>query len=99
MIQLKGLDTEQINPRTAHIDQEDTQAMLRLINQEDQQVPLAVEREIPNIARAVDAIYERIASGGRLIYLGRGHVGTGWACWTPRSARRPTACPTRWCRA
>ena len=75
MIQLKGLDTEQINPRTAHIDQEDTQAMLRLINQEDQQVPLAVEREIPNIARAVDAIYERIASGGRLIYLGAGTSG------------------------
>lgn len=42
MIQLKGLDTEQVNPLTAHIDQEDTQGILRLINQEDRRVAGAV---------------------------------------------------------
>lgn len=75
MIQLNGIDTEQINPRTAHIDRESTEGMLRLINREDRQVAGAVEQEIPHIARAVDAIYEKIASGGRLVYCGAGTSG------------------------
>ena len=75
MIQLKGLDTEQVNPLTAHIDQEDTQGILRLINQEDRRVAGAVAQEIPHIAQAVDAIYEKLAAGGRLIYIGAGTSG------------------------
>lgn len=75
MIQLKGLDTEQRNPRTAHIDEENTEGILRLINQEDRLVAEAVEKEIPHIAGAVDAIYEKMAAGGRLIYCGAGTSG------------------------
>lgn len=75
MIHLNGLDTEQANPRTAHIDKQSTEGILRLINREDHSVADAVEREIPNITRAVDAIYARIAAGGRLVYLGAGTSG------------------------
>jgi N-acetylmuramic acid 6-phosphate etherase len=38
-------------------------------------VALAVERELPQIARAVDAIAERFAKGGRLFYIGAGTSG------------------------
>jgi N-acetylmuramic acid 6-phosphate etherase len=72
---LKDLLTEQPNPRSASIDSLPTQEALRIINTEDQQVALAVEREIPAIARAVDAIVAAIEKGGRLFYLGAGTSG------------------------
>jgi N-acetylmuramic acid 6-phosphate etherase len=72
---LASLTTEARNPRTAHIDQLPTFEMLSLINQEDQSVPLAVAREVPHIARAVDAIVERFERGGRLFYIGAGTSG------------------------
>ena len=49
--------------------------MLRVVNAADQEVALAVERELPSIARAVDAIGERLEAGGRLFYLGAGTSG------------------------
>jgi N-acetylmuramic acid 6-phosphate etherase len=72
---LASLTTEARNPRTAHIDQLPTLDMLTLINEEDQTVPLAVARELPHIARAVDAIAERFERGGRLFYIGAGTSG------------------------
>ena len=75
MIQLNRIDTEQVNPRTANIDREDTLGILKLINQEDQLVALAVEKELEHIGLAVDAIYEKMSNGGRLIYCGAGTSG------------------------
>jgi N-acetylmuramic acid 6-phosphate etherase len=49
--------------------------MLRLINAEDAKVAGAVAREIPSIARAVEAIVERIKRGGHLFYIGAGTSG------------------------
>jgi len=72
---LEDLLTEQPNPRSASIDSLPTEAALRIINTEDQQVAVAVEREIPAIARAVDAIVAAIEKGGRLFYLGAGTSG------------------------
>ena len=69
------LATERRNPRTEHIDELPTLDMLRLINAEDALVAAAVEREIPSIARAVDAIAEALGSGGRLVYIGAGTSG------------------------
>jgi N-acetylmuramic acid 6-phosphate etherase len=46
-----------------------------LINEADQEVPLAVNRELANISRAVDGIVERLERGGRLFYLGAGTSG------------------------
>ena len=48
---------------------------MRIINAEDRRVAGAVEREIPAIARAVDAIVAAIEKGGRLFYIGAGTSG------------------------
>lgn len=67
--------TEERNPRTAHIDQLDTLAMLEVINDEDALVPGAVRRALPAIAQAVDAIVQCLQQGGRLFYVGAGTSG------------------------
>ena len=55
---LEKLVTEQRNPASLIIDRVSTVEMLRIINQEDQKVALAVEAAVPAIAVAVDAITE-----------------------------------------
>jgi N-acetylmuramic acid 6-phosphate etherase len=72
---LEKLLTEQANPASAAIDTVSTAEMLRIINAEDRLVPGAVGREIPNIARAVDAIVRALQAGGRLFYIGAGTSG------------------------
>src|SRR5664279_2107998 len=72
---LENLLTEQPNPASASIDTLPTEQALRIINTEDQKVAAAVEREIPAIARAVDAIVAALEKGGRLFYLGAGTSG------------------------
>lgn len=72
---LATLTTEARNPASGHIDRLPTLEMLALINREDQAVALAVERELPSIALAVDAIAERFSHGGRLFYIGAGTSG------------------------
>ena len=49
--------------------------IVRALNREDARVALAVKRELPAIARAVDAIVRALRSGGRLIYVGAGTSG------------------------
>ena len=49
--------------------------IVRLMNREDRKVAIAVGREIPAIARAVDAIVGGIRKGGRLFYVGAGSSG------------------------
>lgn len=69
------LTTEGRNPRTLDIDTLSTEEMLRVINEEDRTVAEAVGEEIPNIAKAVDAIAEAMRAGGRLFYVGAGTSG------------------------
>src|SRR5260370_1488008 len=52
-----------------------TLEIVRLMNREDRKVAVAVGRELPAIARAVDAIVGAIRNGGRLIYGGAGSSG------------------------
>src|SRR5260370_12381110 len=52
-----------------------TLEIVRLMNREDRKVAVAVGRELPAIARAVDAIVNGIRNGGRLIYAGAGSSG------------------------
>ncbi len=72
---LEKLLTEQLNPASAAIDTLPTAQMLEVINREDQKVAESVAREIPAIARAVDAIVAAIERGGRLFYIGAGTSG------------------------
>lgn len=74
-IELNNLVTESRNPNTLKIDEVSTLEMVKLINNEDKKVAEAVERELPNIAEAIDQIALRIQKGGRLIYIGAGTSG------------------------
>lgn len=74
-IDLSRLQTEGRNTVSENIDTLSTLDMLTIINQEDQKVALAVERILPQIAQAVDAITHAFALGGRLIYCGAGTSG------------------------
>lgn len=74
-MKLETLLTEQSNPASAQIDQVSTLEMLRIINDEDKKVALAVEAALPQITIAVDAIVERMEKGGRLFYAGAGTSG------------------------
>lgn len=72
---LATLSTEARNPASEHIDQLSTIEMLRLINDEDAKVAVAVAAELPHIANAVDAIADRFERGGRIFYIGAGTSG------------------------
>ena len=67
--------TEQENPRTAEISRLPTIEVVRLMNEEDAGVAEAVGRVLADVARAVEGIFERLKSGGRLFYIGTGTSG------------------------
>ena len=67
--------TEQPNPASADIDRLPTEAMLRVINDEDRKVADSITPELPRIAEAVDAIAHALQNGGRLFYIGAGTSG------------------------
>ncbi len=67
--------TEQINPATSQIDRLTTLEALQVINSEDKKVAEAVEKVLPEVAKAVDGIVERLHRGGRLFYVGTGTSG------------------------
>jgi N-acetylmuramic acid 6-phosphate etherase len=69
------LTTEQNNPESVSIDQMDPIQIAMLMNREDLKVVAAVERVLPDIARAIEIVTERVQSGGRLIYIGAGTSG------------------------
>jgi N-acetylmuramic acid 6-phosphate etherase len=75
MTRLGHLSTETAPSRGAEIDRLPTAELVRLMNEDDQAVPLAVAAVSPQIAAAVDAIVERLELGGRLIYVGAGTAG------------------------
>ncbi|WFQ81536.1 N-acetylmuramic acid 6-phosphate etherase [Xenorhabdus sp. SF857] len=74
-IDLSNMITESCNPASTHIDQLSTLDMLRVINDEDKKVAIAVEKTLPQIARVVDKVAEAFRQGGRLIYSGAGTSG------------------------
>ncbi len=72
---MRTVRTEQRNPRSCGLDRKSTLEILRTLNREDARVASAVRRELPRIARAVDAIAQAFRSGGRLFYVGAGTSG------------------------
>ena len=72
---LSHLVSEERNADTMDIDLLSSLEILRKINHQDQLVPLAVEKVLPEIALAVDAITSAFKIGGRLIYIGAGTSG------------------------
>ena len=71
----KETATENINRNTVNIDMVGTHDILTMINNEDMTVAAAVQKCIPDIAKAVDMIVANFLHGGRLIYVGAGTSG------------------------
>lgn len=69
------LKTEMRNPSSTHIDNMSTAEMLRVIQTENINAAVSVEKAIPSIERAVEEISERMKKGGRLFYIGCGTSG------------------------
>ncbi len=69
------LPTEKQNRRTVSLDTQSVEKILRLIDQEDRQVPQAVARVHRPLARAVQLIVSSLKKGGRLFFFGAGTSG------------------------
>ena len=72
---LSTLITEQRNPNSMHVDSLSALEIVQLMNEEDKQVPLAIEKCLPQIAQAVECIVAAFQQGGRLVYIGAGTSG------------------------
>ncbi|MHB1103899.1 MAG: N-acetylmuramic acid 6-phosphate etherase [Devosia sp.] len=75
MSELERLVSEGRNPKTFDIDLLPTLDILSRINEEDQSVPVAVGKVIPEIALAVERIVSAFRKGARLVYMGAGTSG------------------------
>ncbi|MEU7058962.1 N-acetylmuramic acid 6-phosphate etherase [Streptomyces sp. NPDC046197] len=73
--ELETLTTEAFRPELSEIDRLPTVEITRLMNAEDATVPIAIAERLPEIAAAIDAVAERMARGGRLLYAGAGTAG------------------------
>ena len=72
---LSTLITEQRNTNSMHVDSLSALEIVQLMNKEDKQVPLAIEKCLPQIAQAVECIVAAFQQGGRLVYIGAGTSG------------------------
>lgn len=72
---LSGLSTEAADPRFATIDRMPVADLAALMNEVDTTVPAAVRAALPQIVPAIEAAADRLAAGGRLIYVGAGTPG------------------------
>ena len=67
--------TEQINPNSLEIDTKSTFEIVNIFTEADKEPQKAVEKAIPEIVNAIDAITLRLKSNGRLFYIGTGTSG------------------------
>ncbi|MFF7856745.1 N-acetylmuramic acid 6-phosphate etherase [Streptomyces sp. NPDC007904] len=73
--ELETLTTEAFRPELADVDRLPTLDIARLMNGEDATVAGAVAERLPEIAAVIDAVADRMARGGRLVYAGAGTAG------------------------
>lgn len=72
---LGALITETQNLKYKDLDTYNSLEIVQAMNEEDKTVALAVEKELPNISKAVDEIVKAFQRGGRLFYVGAGTSG------------------------
>lgn len=72
---LNELETEQVNPKTTNLDELSIREILRIMNEEDAIVPLAVRGALPQIERIVELCISSLKKGGRVFYVGAGTSG------------------------
>jgi len=69
------LATEQINPRSRHLDKLSALGIVRLMNQEDARVLATIRKNAVPIAQASDRVVRAWQSGGQLFLVGAGTSG------------------------
>ena len=67
--------TTESDSKYNHLEKMEIHELLSNMNKEDKTVPLAVEKQIPNIERLVAEIVVKMEVGGRLFYMGAGTSG------------------------
>ena len=72
---INSLSTEARNENSYNIDTKSTKEILRIINNEDKKVAYAIEEELDDIEKIVNAVVDAFNEGGRLIYVGAGTSG------------------------
>lgn len=72
---LHQLQTEMRNAASEQLDQMSALEIVTLMNREDHKVAQAVERALPEVARAAELIAQSLDGGGRLFYIGAGTSG------------------------
>ena len=69
------IKTTEQSSKYEHLEKMSVEELLYNINQEDQTVPLAVEKALPQISELVAQIVAKMKLGGRLFYIGAGTSG------------------------
>lgn len=72
---LGDLLTEQVDDRYAGLDTASVAELAVIMNDADASVPAAVRAALPQIVPAIQDIADRLAGGGRLLYVGAGTAG------------------------
>lgn len=67
--------TEQRNPDSMHLDEMSIAEMAQVMNTEDQGVPAAINKVLPEITQLIEAVIQAFNKEGRLIYIGAGTSG------------------------
>lgn len=73
--ELAALATEHANPERSELDALETPHLVFAMLEDSAGVQRAIRSAVPQIARAVDGISERMSAGGRLVTLGAGTSG------------------------
>ena len=63
------------NSKHSNLEKKSTIDLLKIINDEDKKVALAISKEVNSIRKFIDEAYKRIKNNGRLFYIGSGTPG------------------------
>ena len=66
--------TEEPSPYR-HLEKMSVAEIIEIMNNEDKNVPLAVERALPEIENLINEVADKMLAGGRLFYIGAGTSG------------------------
>ncbi len=69
------IKTTEQDSKYNHLENMPVSSLLQAINQEDQSVPIAVYKAMPQIEALVNQVVAKLKNGGRLFYIGAGTSG------------------------
>ena len=72
---LSKLATEKQNHSSQNLDTMSALEIATVMNREDAKIAAAIRKALPQVAKAIETVAERLSKGGRLIYVGAGTSG------------------------